>query len=202
MTEVQEVTGLTGYLEHVANWTNLTMPLPEGQLRIEQFVLKYGQAFTSQPLENQEVTLLKRAMAMFVRNSRGHRLPQIKQCFYNSQLLAACDDTGQIKYVEGFLGCIIPIPHAWNSINNKLIDVTLRPYPDDPPVEQRDPRFPKKWPLWNLGVIPDQYEYFGVVFPDTLELITRPFVGLAIIDDWQNGWPLLRGELAYGLEAR
>jgi hypothetical protein len=51
--------------------------------------------------------------------------PEIKQCYYNSQMFAMGDDS--VHYYEGF--CydegLVPLEHAWNVVNGEVVDLTL-----------------------------------------------------------------------------
>lgn len=49
--------------------------------------------------------------------------PIMKACYANSQKLNI-NSGGKIKYYEGYIFSVIPIPHAWNVINGKVFDIT------------------------------------------------------------------------------
>jgi hypothetical protein len=86
-----------------------------------------------------------------------------KMCFKNAtQLMIDRDD---LTYVEGYALSIIPIMHAW------CID-------EDGNVV--DPTMP-------------MCEYYGIPFDSAFvigTMLRRKYYG--IIDDWENGWPMLR----------
>lgn len=51
-----------------------------------------------------------------------HRMrAEMRQCYYNAQRLAL--DTG-MDYVEGWANALIPVEHAWNMENGRVIDTT------------------------------------------------------------------------------
>lgn len=98
----------------------------------------------------------------------------IKQCFANCQEIAILDD--RFTYVEGYASSIIPTLHAWLEIEGHLFDPTWRPV--------------------SAGTWKDR-EYFGVRFSDTESIRRRVLESewfTTILDDWQNDYPLLRGE--------
>ena len=56
-----------------------------------------------------------------------HLKPKIKQCYYNSQMLAL--QNPRILYYEGFANSKVlslPLEHAFNVIDNKVVDVTWK----------------------------------------------------------------------------
>lgn len=98
----------------------------------------------------------------------GYRLGAFRECFDNSRKLAVRHG---IRYVEGFAvpqDVSVPIHHAWCiSEDNAVVDVT-----------------------WGT---PGE-SYFGVVLPLDLVIATSraPMRGKGVLDDWPNGWPILR----------
>lgn len=52
----------------------------------------------------------------------GYRKPEFKSCYHNSML---CGRPSQSKYYEGWASLAIPIEHAWNIIDDQVIDTTL-----------------------------------------------------------------------------
>jgi len=167
--------------------TQLGVSVPEGfqYACMEDYVNQNGVDFTSQELTDDEMSIVFNA----VDNSRT-RFEQ-KQCYYNAQMLVHHDFSDQLVYHEGWAygQAIIAVQHGWATINGKVIDLTWRL---DQPVR-------KKGRLRDrvIGVFPKGFEYVGVPFPDKDVLrhlmLKRGWVG-TIIDDWENGWPLLRGE--------
>jgi hypothetical protein len=101
---------------------------------------------------------------------------KVKQCFYNAQSIGL---TGKIGYCEGMADSIgIPMEHAWNTINGKVIDMTWKMNNNDKPV---------------VGVIPGGWEYYGVELPH--ELINKMWStgeSRTLINDWENDFPLLQ----------
>ena len=140
----------------------------------EAYVLARGTVFESAALTEDEQRIVSAAMLHTVDRSFLK-----KQCYYNSQLLAIADATGTLKYVEGYAaGGIIPLPHGWCTINNKVVDVTWR--------HETKPIF---------GKFPAEWGYIGVVFDDTDALfakIARTGVVQSQLDDFENGFPHLR----------
>lgn len=91
---------------------------------------------------------------------------QMKMCFMNAFQLATTYNN--YKYVEGYASGIIPVQHAW------CVD-------DDGNVVD---------PTW---VYDPEDSYYGVEF-NTNFLIRRVIQkgSYGLIDDWENGWPLLK----------
>ena len=121
------------------------------------FILKHGKQYQSDVLDRQCSY-------------------KAKQCFYNAQSIGL---GGRIGYVEGMANSVgIPMPHAWNTINDKVIDMTWKFNNNDKPV---------------VGVIPADWEYFGVQLPN--KMINKMWdtgQSSAMIDDWETGFPLLK----------
>ena len=145
----------------------------------EDYVLDRGCPYgSSSPLTPEELNA--------VLSVAGGRRWRIKECFHNAQMLAAMDISGRLKYVEGYaIGHLVPVLHAWVSVNGKVVDLTWR-------LESR-----RRGSFGDriLGVIPEDRAYYGVEFGDT-DLIRKRILstGFAnpMIDDWQAGYPLLR----------
>lgn len=53
----------------------------------------------------------------------GRRYFRIKRCWTNAQSLMLLDDAKRLRYCEGYLDGYIP--HAWVTINGKVVDLTL-----------------------------------------------------------------------------
>ena len=64
--------------------------------------------------------------------------PKVKECYYNSMMF----QSETVEYWEGWAVGVIPMPHAWNMRNEKLIDTT-----------------------WSLFMEPDEPLYFGICIP-------------------------------------
>jgi hypothetical protein len=87
---------------------------------IYHFIRENSKFYDSSPLTKEELAHVNK-----VKKSLGF-VPQIRQCFYNSQMMMLNDYTGQIKYTEGYANFIMPVNHAWNTINGKVIDLTWK----------------------------------------------------------------------------
>jgi hypothetical protein len=146
---------------------------PKGFAYMSQyhFILKHGRFFNPEPLKSHEQLILKKAL------KRINFVPQKKQCFYNAQMLALTDNSGQIKYCEGFALKIIPANHAWIEINGKVVDVTW--------ADKEGKNF--------HGTFPDDIAYLG--FNMSKNDIMKQFkTGLAcsFLDDFNDGFQLLK----------
>lgn len=152
----------------------------------EEFVLKNGQEFKSQKLTEEERKIV---MGIIDRNFLDCK---VKECYKNAQLLAIESD-GKIQYVEGFAFGVIPIPHAWNLINGKVIDLTW--CNDGNLIEKDRMRRNKRKENIILGEFYKE-EYFGVIF--SIEEIRKNMLKkemfTSIIDNWEEGYPLLKSE--------
>jgi len=146
------------------------------------FVLQHGYEFESQQLTEEELATLESTLDRLCHY-------KTKQCYYNASQVTLMNP--EIKYVEGFSRFQgIPFPHAWNSINNKIVDVTIKHASGSgmPFGKGHEPI---------LGIIPAGVAYFGVEL--SRELITNRFGKMnagerwtPFIDDYTNHWPLLK----------
>lgn len=150
------------------------MTPPEGYYYkgTEDFLLQEGQRFSSQTLTEQEMEYLKKLI---------HKTCQykMKQCFYNAQSLAITA-FGKIKYVEGYLySGILPLEHAFNTINGKVIDFTMSHVNNGKPI---------------LGEIPSGWEYFGVTLPtpSVSKYWSTHGISEPLITNWREGFPYLK----------
>lgn len=106
------ISGLRDYLEFFASCSGMSP---------QAYVLKHGIWFDSQPLTDEEFSVVRAAVAAWGRD------PQTRECFYNAQAIAMSDPTRSLVYTEGFAhGGVIPCHHAWLSINDKVVDLTWR----------------------------------------------------------------------------
>ena len=118
----------------------------------------------------------------------------MKECFKNAQRLAWL---AGLDYWEGYVACgIIPIIHAFNTYNGKVIDFTLGP--------KHKYNTSKRYTLRRrgniLGTIPDTYAYLGIKIP--LDIIEKEMLKhkayICLLDDWMCHHPLLNGNVNNG----
>lgn len=150
---------------------------------IEEFVLLNGRKFKSQPLSKEEEELVTELI------EKEYIDCKVRECYRNSQKLSLSND--KILYVEGFAKGkgLIPVGHSWNLINGKVIDLTwCNGNLLDKSERTRDAR--KKRII--LGEF--EGEYFGVIIPTRIirKKIIKKGVWDSIIDNWENGFPLLK----------
>lgn len=157
---------------------------------VEDYVVSNGQLFNSVALTPEELHIIYTACD-------NNKFP-IKECFANSQKIVSNDMSGKLVYVEGYASGIIPVHHGWVGINGKVIDLTMRVYEIVGGNIERKVKTHKhrRWPDRVLGVLPRGREYIGVSF--TREQVLANMVATkmyqSLIDNWQAGWPLLKGD--------
>ena len=157
----------------------------------EQYVLDKGvQMASTEPLTDEQYKYLRMITGMI------ECLP--KQCFHNAQMMTLADsyhETQRVKYHEGYVFTgIMPILHAWITLDDKIVDVTLS---TDPESTQRffDGESPQEDLMDRvLGVIPDEWEYIGVPMENryVIDTMLENMESRSLIDNWQDSWPLLR----------
>ena len=156
----------------------------------ERYVLDKGtQMASTEPLTDEQYAYLRMITGAI------ECLP--KQCFYNAQMMTLTDsyhETQRVKYHECYVFTgIMPILHAWITLDGKIVDVTLSTDPEstqrffdgEPPREDLMDRV--------LGVIPDEWEYIGVPMEGeyVVSFMLEKMESRSLIDNWQDGWPLL-----------
>lgn len=143
---------------------------------IYDFVLREGKMYESNPLTSEENKFTMKRI-----KSLNGRFAQ-HQCFHNSGSLAISDLKGKIKYVEGFIfkkSLDIPILHAWNELNGKVIDLTINNE-------------------LTLGSYENDIAYCGSIFPT--EYIRKIFLSKnsrSVLSDIANPiklWPILKNK--------
>lgn len=119
-----------------------------------------------------------------------------KDCFCNAQslVLHGATDLG-INYTEGYFWkprVVMPVQHAWVSINKKVVDLTARL---DKPGKGIRGKFRDR----PIGTFPEGWEYFGVdisrddvvdFFQANLKNDTAYYS--SIIEDFFRGAPLMK----------
>jgi len=103
----------------------------------------------------------------FINKQRDRQFGPQKLCYYNSQMLMT-RNIGSLSYVEGYVLAYHPTSHGWNiDTEGEVIDTTLR-------LEDK--------------------EYFGFVFSDqfVLKNLVEQEATVALIEDWQQDYPLLK----------
>lgn len=145
---------------------------------MEELLLDAGQFYHSNALTKEEKNHVLECI-----EGLGFE-PEQKQCYYNSQLLCLMDFTNQIKYCEGFAySGLIPLLHAWISINDKVVDVTWR-------------KDYKKDGAFTLGEFNSETAYMGLNVPKRTirETLFEKEQSISFIDNYEDGWPLLKNK--------
>ena len=163
------------YLEENLEMVNgINSNIPEGFYYSSQydFILKHGKFYEPQELKSHEALIIKKAL------KRIGFIPEKKKCFYNAQMLALTDNSGQIKYCEGYALSIIPLNHAWIEINGKVVDVTWE----------------KDGGGHILGTFPDTKSYFGFNMSnsDIRKKQLKTGIACSFLDDYNDDFKLLR----------
>ena len=96
----------------------------------------------------------------------NYRKPKLKECYYNSLLRF-----DNLDYVEGWANLIIPMNHAWNTVDGKVVDVTMTL-----PEHREDNKWTKR----------ATQEYFGVNIPRDWIRENLP-VGTKYRREWTDG---------------
>ena len=111
----------------------------------------------------------------------GCRSFPIKQCYWNAQRLIWSDTEKRLRYCESGFD---PIPHAWVTINGKVVDVTAEA------VARSDKR---------MGLEPTGrwLQYFGVMIDRRTAKanLLRKRLWAEVLDleaDWRKGWAAQR----------
>jgi len=139
---------------------------PEGYAYscVEDWLLQHGQAMSP-------ASEWSSSQQRYLRWLREMVNPEIKQCFANCQRAVLYDFDSCLTYCEGYVSVIIPIYHAWLTVDGKLWDPTLELTKDPLPTE-----------------------YFGSAFPaETVRsaIVTRKMHG-PVLDNYEERWPILR----------
>lgn len=171
-------------LETVRFKNRLGLALPEGfhYQGGEDYVLDRGSPFEPQPPTKKE-----RAIVLAAIRECPAKQFRIGHCYYNAQILVASDQSGKLRYCEGYaLGLThFPVIHAWVVINRKVIDLTWRTTPPMQKGHYKD----RIWGEW-----PESWGYYGALF-DTEALLARMHRIKAtgsFLDDVAHGFPLFQ----------
>lgn len=177
MSRIEE---LKTYLETMAE--GIKKMRPEQPKSFEGVVLEHGNEFSDEPFTKEEEALIEKLF---------EGVPcEMKQCFHSNQtalLRNTYNDLfDQFQYHEGYVAAaIVPVLHAFVTINNKVVDVTLRnhdDYTEDMMTRVRENR--------------KRYDYIGIPFKNKRvidEVIDRG-ESFSVIDDWKTGFPMLTGK--------
>jgi len=169
------------------------------------FVLHHGVRHASKPLTADERALL----APVVERARKtcERLEQpvfaLKGCFLNAAVLMHCARTEAIRYHEGYAYCgTLVTLHAWVTVNGNVVDLTWGPKRNGHVPLPNEPMTAAGWEAsltWDgdggwearvLGDIPEGWVYYGIDLTD--ELWEADSFGGSLIDNYEEGWPLLQ----------
>ena len=165
----------TALREHIKVMDSFTQLPPQNEYTYRSmydFVLDRGEIFDA------ETSLTKEEKKILAAACRGRKF-ELKQCFYNAQMLVLNDVSGELQYVEGWAHAgIIPVHHGWVLLGGKVIDLTWR----DRKGNSR------------VGRVTSEYAYLGVPFDKDLihSRILKTGWASSVIDDYENAWPVLK----------
>ncbi len=101
-----------------AEWERTQAQSPAGYFGPHDYLARHGKVFESQSLTDAETAYLKNALA----KHRGERFP-LGNCFENALRLSR--RTPGLNYVVGVATLSgVLAPHAWVSLNGKVVDLT------------------------------------------------------------------------------
>jgi hypothetical protein len=153
----------------------------------EDFIAREGMEFAQEPLSGRDLD----AIRPVVKRVAALR-PRTKECFANAYRFA---EIGQImglpvEYAEGFGLSVIPALHAWVAYKGRALDVTWR--------ELVDERYSVRALMDRIEANIREKVYLGVPVPMRYVQNLAQASGFypSVLDDWQNGWPVLKAGLA------
>lgn len=168
--------------------------LPEGQshFTISGWAAEHCKPYESQALTDDEMAWL------FELIDADRRRYQIKQCYYNAQMMLlfadAWDYLGEgapeLQYVEGYAHGLIAVNHGWLTLNGKVVDLTMRLRK---PVKRTSHVGRRRLVDRVLGEFGPERAYLGAPFPVAASRAYLDRTGMlgTLIDDWQGGYPIL-----------
>lgn len=154
---------------------------------MEGMVATEGRAFSSESLNVEEKVELKKLLQVHLK----HHRPKVRECFCNAYHLAKTAQRMGIplQYAEGYGHNLIHTNHAWGSYHGKPIDLTWRDLGDEKhSVDAVLKRIEHN--LANSG-----YVGFEVPLAYLEKLMLKHRVYASALDNYQDGWPLVRNGL-------
>ena len=157
-------------------------------LSTEELVLKEGKLLSNEPFTAEEEETLLR---LFKAAPGPYKT---KQCYYNAMLLMFEDEMIEEKlvYTEGYAsGQILPVLHAWVTLNGKPVDVTWgENMVSNGHNRARSPKRILERARYNL----QKGSYWGIGFPCEVVMKKAVDTGMSpsLIDDYEGGYPLLK----------
>lgn len=152
---------------------------------MEDLVLKTGRSFSSAPLTKDQHRYIREVISR-----DGGRFPW-KECFATAQRIKAFSDVeNRLEYYEGWaMGGVIPCLHGWLILDGeRVIDLTWR--------KTGLARVRVKLEHTRVfGSFPDGWGYRGLRVASREEIcerVARRREWGSFIDDWQEGYPLLK----------
>ena len=176
------------YLQaEISMMKTMNHPGINGYQSTHDYVLQHGKQYESVALTAEELDIVcTRNFADF----------KTRQCYRNAQVLLLfmsniCNKV-DIRYVEGVASAdLIPVDHAWITLNGKVIDLTWGPMKK---VAHKDRIYLRRTSRV-LGVLPEGYEYLGIEFTEeqVMKYLIAHGMYSSLLDDYECRWPVLRG---------
>ena len=138
----------------------------------EELLLDAGKFYRSNELTKQEREYVQKTL-----DSLGF-MPRSKECYYNAQLMILNDYEKRLSYCEGIAYCgLIPLNHAWLTINEKVIDLTW-----------------KDGVAYVFGKFKADRSYMGITIEreEIKDKVFKKECSISFLDNWEERYPLLR----------
>jgi hypothetical protein len=176
--------GLDRYLDFIrtARQTMMEPPPDYHYTCFEDFVLRAGVRFESQPLTAEDRKIVKTACRVWKTAAYG-------DCYMNAQRLVHLFERDDVRYAEGYAqgAAFMPVLHGWVVLpSGAIYDPTWKP-------EDHGGSDPS---CGLLGVLPNGWAYRGVIFSheEVTAHMEATQMWATMIDNWQGGFPLLKEE--------
>ena len=168
-----------------------------------EYALAKGRSMESRALSPEQ----KRYLVKVLRREGG-RYP-MKECFSNSQRVFLCEDLCEdfrkrrLAYYEGYATSgMMPVLHGWLVLDGEcVIDLTWRRREGSNDEDNLLARPYAKGAITRtrvIGKIPDGYGYFGLEVASrdaVLDQMRRTKSWRCFLDNWEEGYPLLRTQV-------
>ncbi len=150
------------------------------------FILKKGHSYIYRKFTNEENEVLMDALKHV-----SQFKPKIKECYRNSYLLAGIGSKLGFQYCEGFAAGPIPVNHAWVDYNGLPIDITWRKN------DIKSYTAKSLMAIVKNNLVDSSYYGINIPFQYVEKLFLRKKSFMSVIDNWEDGWPLMKKEFQF-----